>query len=69
MQDQELEQEFEVEDEEINEALKLEETEEESPEPEIDHKEPAPKLHISKDEWVKQGRDLGFCRRQLVENI
>ena len=27
------------------------------PEPEIDHKEPAPKLHISKDEWVKQGRD------------
>lgn len=57
MQDQELEQEFEVEDEEINEALKLEETEEESPEPEIDHKEPAPKLHISKDEWVKQGRD------------
>ena len=57
MQDQELEQEFEVEDEEINEALKLEETEEESPEPEIDHKEPAPKLHISKDDWVKQGRD------------
>ena len=57
MQDQELEQEFNLEDEEINEALKLEETEEESPEPEIDHKEPAPKLHISKDEWVKQGRD------------
>ena len=54
---QELEQEFNLEDEEINEALKLEETEEESPEPEIDHKEPAPKLHISKDEWVKQGRD------------
>ena len=57
MQDQELEQEFNLEDEEINEALKLEETEEESPEPEIDHKEPAPKLHISKDDWVKQGRD------------
>lgn len=57
MQDQELKQEFEVEDEEINEALKLEETEEDAPEPEIDHKEPAPKLHISKDEWVKQGRD------------
>lgn len=57
MQDQELEQEFDLEDEEINEALKLEETEEESPEPEIDHKEPAPKLHISKDDWVKQGRD------------
>ena len=54
---QELEQEFDLEDEEINEALKLEETEEESPEPEIDHKEPAPKLHISKDDWVKQGRD------------
>ena len=57
MQDQELEQEFDLEDEEINEALKLEETEEDAPEPEIDHKEPAPKLHISKDDWVKQGRD------------
>lgn len=57
MQDQELEQEFNLEDEEINEALKLEETEEDAPEPEIDHKEPAPKLHISKDDWVKQGRD------------
>ena len=57
MQDQELEQEFDLEDEEINEALNQEEVEEESPEPEIDHKEPAPKLHISKDDWVKQGRD------------
>lgn len=58
MFDQEaLEQEFDVEDEEINEALKQEEAEEESPEPEIDHKEPAPKLHISKDDWVASGRD------------
>ena len=54
---QELEQEFDLEDEDINEALKLEETEEEAPEPEVDHKEPAPKLHISKEDWVKQGRD------------
>ena len=58
MLDQEaLEQEFDVEDEEINEALKQEEGEEESPDPEIDHKEPAPKLHISKDDWVASGRD------------
>jgi hypothetical protein len=58
MFDQEaLEQEFDAEDEEINEALKQEEDEEESPEPEIDHKEPAPKLHISKDDWVASGRD------------
>lgn len=58
MFDQEaLEQELEVEDEDINEALKLEETEEEAPEPEAEHKEPAPKLHISKEDWIKQGRD------------
>jgi len=49
---QELEQEFDLEDEDINEALKLEETEEEAPEPDVDHKEPAPKLHISKEDWV-----------------
>lgn len=57
MFDQEdLEQEFELEDEEINEALKQEESEEEEkPEPEA--KEPAPKLHISKEDWEAQGRD------------
>lgn len=57
MFDQEdLEQEFDLEDEEINEALKQEEEEaEESPEPEA--KEAPPKLHISKEDWVKQGRD------------
>jgi len=54
---EELEQEFNLEDEEINEALNQEEVDEEAPEPKIDHKEPAPKLHISKDDWVKQGRD------------
>ena len=56
MLDQEdLEQEFDLEDEEINEALKQEESEEEVPEPES--KEPAPKMHISKDDWVASGRD------------
>lgn len=57
MFDQEdLEQEFDLEDEEINEALKQEEEEtEEAPEPEA--KEAPPKLHISKEDWVKQGRD------------
>lgn len=54
---QELEQEFDLEDEEINEALNQGDGEEEAPEPEIDNKEPSPKLHISKDDWVKQGRD------------
>ena len=51
---QELEQEFDLEDEEINEALKQEESEDE---PEPVESEPAPKLHISKEDWVKQGRD------------
>jgi len=57
MFDQEdLEQEFDLEDEEINEALKQEEEDaEEAPEPEA--KEAPPKLHISKEDWVKQGRD------------
>ena len=51
---QELEQEFDLEDEEINEALKQEETEaEEAPV----ESEPAPKMHISKDDWIASGRD------------
>lgn len=54
---EQLEEEFDLEDEEINEALKLNETDEEPPEPEQEHKEPSPKLHISKEDWVKQGRD------------
>jgi len=56
MFDQEaLEQEFDVEDEEINEALKQEETKEEGIEPK--ESEPAPKMHISKEDWVASGRD------------
>jgi len=56
MIDQEaLEQEFDVEDEEINEALKQEDAEEESPKP--IESDPAPKMHISKEDWVASGRD------------
>lgn len=58
MFDQEdLEQEFDLEDEEINEALKQEQEEVEEAKPEPEAKEPAPKLHISKEDWEAQGRD------------
>jgi hypothetical protein len=50
----ELVDEFDLEDEEVDEALEQEETEE-TPEPK--HSEPAVKMHISKDEWIAQGRD------------
>jgi hypothetical protein len=50
----ELVDEFDLEDEEVNEALDKEETED-APEPK--HSEPAVKMHISKDEWIAQGRD------------
>ena len=53
---EELEQEFDLEDEEINEALRLEQEEAET-EQETPATAPATKLHISKDDWVKQGRD------------
>jgi len=49
-------EEFDLEDEEINEALKQEE-EEELQEPEPKHSEPSPKMHISKEDWVASGRD------------
>jgi len=56
MFDQEdLEEEFGLEDEDVNEALEQEDGEEEAPEPEA--KESPVKMHISIDEWVKQGRN------------
>jgi len=57
MFDQEdIEEEFDLEDEDVNEALNQEEEgEEEAPEPEA--KEAPVKMHISKDDWIKQGRD------------
>jgi len=49
-------EEFDLEDEKINEALKQEE-EEELQELEPKHSEPSPKMHISKEDWVASGRD------------
>jgi len=50
----ELVDEFDLEDEDVNAALEQEETEEA---PEHTHSEPAVKMHLSKDEWIAQGRD------------
>lgn len=57
LEQDDLEQEFDVEDEEIDE-LKLDGDNDPDDEPlEAEAKEPAPKMHISKEDWVAQGRD------------
>jgi len=59
MFDQEdLEQEFDLEDDDLKDVIDGEIIDDEKDKPsEPQSKEPAPKLHISKDDWVKQGRD------------
>jgi len=52
---EDLEEEFGL--EEVNEIPEKEEVEETEAEPEPKQSEPAVKMHISKDEWIAQGRD------------
>ena len=55
---QELEQEFDLEDDDLKDVIDGELVDDDKDKPsEPEPKEPAPKLHISKEDWIAQGRD------------